>query len=273
MGGGSLNKAAAKIVFFILIIFFVVSGELLSKEGSQAAFSSNTFELIAHRGFEDQFPENTLYSARQASYFGANVEFDIQFTSDGVMVVMHDHTVDRTTTGHGAVEQLKYEYISSLDAGIKFSKDYKGLKVPTFAEYLDTLKDAKKIYPELKDFRKDEDIKEFTEILINKGFKEKATILTFDYYNVLPQIRKISKEIKVGALIKNQTAFDNYMDLAVQDGNSMYMIPAKIATPENLEICRRHKIDVAVWTIKDQNQLNWLRKIGYNRFICSRYMQ
>jgi|SRR5579859_502476 len=103
------------------------------------------FTVIGHRGGRAYAPENTLAAFRNAIQMGSVwLEFDVQMTRDGVLVVMHDDTVDRTTNGHGAVADLTLDQIRSLDAG-------KGEKVPTFQEVLDLAKaSGADIFPETK---------------------------------------------------------------------------------------------------------------------------
>jgi glycerophosphoryl diester phosphodiesterase len=103
------------------------------------------FTVIGHRGGRAYAPENTLAAFRRAIQMGSVwLEFDVQMTRDGVLVVMHDDTVDRTTNGKGAVADLTLDQIRSLDAG-------SGEKVPTFQEVLDLAKAAgADIFPETK---------------------------------------------------------------------------------------------------------------------------
>jgi len=100
---------------------------------------------IAHRGGPKYAPENTLAAFRNAVTQGVDwLEFDVQMTKDGVLVVIHDDTVDRTTNGTGAVRDLTLEQIRVLDAG-------QGEKIPTFEEVLKLAKTSGvKILPETK---------------------------------------------------------------------------------------------------------------------------
>jgi glycerophosphoryl diester phosphodiesterase len=102
-------------------------------------------QLIAHRGGKTTTPENTLASFRNAISLGADVlEFDVQMSADGVLVVIHDDTVDRTTNGTGLVGKMTSGQIFSLDAG-------NGEHVPTFAEVIQLAKESGvNILPEAK---------------------------------------------------------------------------------------------------------------------------
>lgn len=93
--------------------------------------------LCAHRGAMSTHPENTLPALEEALRLGAPmIEFDIQLTKDGALVLMHDATVDRTTSGKGRVAELTLAEIKALDAGVKFDKRFAGTRVPTFEEAL-----------------------------------------------------------------------------------------------------------------------------------------
>ena len=100
-------------------------------------WDQNTEKLgvTGHRGCRAYKAENTLDSFRESFRLGVDVlEFDIHFTRDDCLVVMHDELVDRTTDGHGSVHFKTLEEIKALDAGVKFG--FPGLRVPTFRETL-----------------------------------------------------------------------------------------------------------------------------------------
>jgi glycerophosphoryl diester phosphodiesterase len=91
--------------------------------------------LLAHRGGGALAPENTLSGLRLARRLGyAGVEFDVKLTADGVAILMHDDTLDRTTTGSGQVAFTGLARVSELDAGSWFARPFAGERVPTFRE-------------------------------------------------------------------------------------------------------------------------------------------
>lgn len=104
--------------------------------------------VIAHRGNRAHAPENTLESLRQAVALGVDaVEFDLRVSRDGVLVVMHDPTLERTTNGSGPVALRTAAELGSLDAGAGFTRDEgrtfpwrgRGVTVPTFDEVIESL--------------------------------------------------------------------------------------------------------------------------------------
>lgn len=94
-------------------------------------------KIIGHRGASGYAPENTLISLRKAHALGILwVEFDAMLTSDGMLIVIHDETLERTTNGHGLVAETSYKQIMQLDAGVWFGEEFRGEKIPTAAEFL-----------------------------------------------------------------------------------------------------------------------------------------
>jgi glycerophosphoryl diester phosphodiesterase len=96
-------------------------------------------QIWAHRGARREAPENTLPAFEFALGLGVDgMEFDVQLTSDGVPVVIHDETVDRTTDGKGAVVGFAFEQLRELDASAGF-EGFADVRIPTLDEVLDLL--------------------------------------------------------------------------------------------------------------------------------------
>lgn len=94
-------------------------------------------QACAHRGDKNIAPENTIPAFVSAVEKKAPmIEFDVQSTRDGHLVIMHDGTVDRTSNGKGKVSDLTFEEIGALDAGSWFGEGFKGVQVPTLEETL-----------------------------------------------------------------------------------------------------------------------------------------
>ncbi|XP_060951089.1 glycerophosphodiester phosphodiesterase 1-like [Limanda limanda] len=92
---------------------------------------------VAHRGGGHDAPENTIAAIREAWKNGAGgVELDLQFSADGVAILMHDETVDRTTNGSGPLSQMRLSDLRKLDAAAKhrLSEKFAGEMIPTLEE-------------------------------------------------------------------------------------------------------------------------------------------
>ncbi len=94
--------------------------------------------VVAHRGLAPGFPENTLLAFRHALELGVDfLEVDLRMTRDGVPVIIHDDTVDRTTDGQGEVETFTLAELKKLDAGNIAGPEFAGAQIPTLEETLE----------------------------------------------------------------------------------------------------------------------------------------
>lgn len=92
--------------------------------------------VVAHRGLLRHAPENTLANFRACLELRVGFEFDVQRTKDGVLICIHDDTVQRTTNGNGRLAELTLPDIRTLDAGAWYDRKFAGEKVPTVEEVL-----------------------------------------------------------------------------------------------------------------------------------------
>jgi glycerophosphoryl diester phosphodiesterase len=109
-------------------------------------------KIIAHRGVARHAPQNTLFAARQTIEMGLDyIELDVRTTADGLLVDIHNDSVDGTTNGHGKVRDLRYAEIRALDAGSWFAPEFKGAFIPLLGEILALAKDRIGLYLDWKD--------------------------------------------------------------------------------------------------------------------------
>lgn len=95
------------------------------------------FVISAHRGYSSHYPENTLLAFKEALDLGVDMlELDLHRSADGVVILMHDHTLDRTTDGSGPIGEKTFAELRKLDAGGWKAPCFSGLKIPTFEEFL-----------------------------------------------------------------------------------------------------------------------------------------
>ena len=101
--------------------------------------------IFAHRGSSKYAPENTLAAFELAVRQGADaIELDAKLSADNTVVVIHDPTVDRTTSGTGTVKEMKFAELHKLDAGSHFDTAFRGEIIPSLEEVFETV--GKKIY-------------------------------------------------------------------------------------------------------------------------------
>ena len=92
-------------------------------------------KVYAHRGSRGTHPENTMAAFVEAERVGADgIEFDVHLTKDGKPVIIHDETLDRTTTLTGSVKDYTADELRSADAGMKFSPAFSGEGIPLLSD-------------------------------------------------------------------------------------------------------------------------------------------
>lgn len=160
--------------------------------------------VISHRGDWRNYPENSIPAIESVIRMGVDmVEIDVALTADSVLVLMHDKTIDRCTTGKGKVadmtyEQLQKHYLKTAH-GVRSSLD---LKVPTLREALEVCKDR-------------------ITVNIDKGY---------DYYDL---VLALTEELGVTGqvLIKGNKPLDNIRQKMSQNENNLLYMP--IVSPAN----------------------------------------
>lgn len=133
--------------------------------------------IVCHRGACLSAPENTFASLAGAIKLGAEVvEFDIRTSRDGILYVIHDETVDRTTDGSGRVADMTSTEIDRLDAGSWFGDNFVGERVPRLSDFLDGCVGKIGIYAEIKQA----DPALVRDMLVERGLLADAWTFSFD---------------------------------------------------------------------------------------------
>ncbi|MEZ4865883.1 MAG: glycerophosphodiester phosphodiesterase family protein [Caldilineaceae bacterium] len=95
-------------------------------------------QIFAHRGAKAVAPENTLPAFQRALEMGVDgIELDVHCSKDGKLVVIHDESLERTTTGHGKVSDYTAAELARVDAGSPFSPQFAGVGIPTLDQVFD----------------------------------------------------------------------------------------------------------------------------------------
>ena len=117
-----------------------------------AGHAAAGIEVVCHRGANEHCPENTYAAARKCIEWGvAYVEIDVRTSKDGVLYILHDASVNRTTNGRGLLRSLTSEEIDKLDAGSWFNPSFADERVPKLEPYLRWIKGQAKVYFDVKD--------------------------------------------------------------------------------------------------------------------------
>jgi glycerophosphoryl diester phosphodiesterase len=222
--------------------------------------------VIAHRGDSANRPENTMASFASALELGAElVEFDVQLTRDGHVVVMHDPTVDRTTDGHGRVADLDLREVRALSAGYpgRFGSRYSGERVPTLAETLNLLQGRARALVEIKPDSVDADAEDGVEArtiaaIRRAGVEREAALLSFDH-GALLRCRALAPEILRGHLFYRATPEEALA--GARDAGCELILPEKGMLSDDLrDRAREAGLKVATWVVDDPLELEAIRR-------------
>lgn len=209
-------------------------------------------EMFAHRGASDCCPENSLAAFTMAKVFCFDgVETDVQFTSDGVPICMHDDTVDRTTTGTGAVSSLTLAQIRAFT--IDYSINPRGVEifpnevVPTYEEFLLCCKkyDLKAI-PELKNITAEQAV-QCARIAQNMGVLDNTLFISFE----LPLLEAIKDEFPNSLCAPLLDLTETNIAYCVSKG--FYGIDSTYANVSSSLVALAHAngLKVFCWTVND----------------------
>ena len=231
------------------IRFYIKSGE-----------EQDSVKYIAHRGARSLAPENSTKSFELAGKNGAfGIETDIQATSDGELVCMHDATLDRTTNGKGKVSSKSLKSIRELriDTGNNIKK-YNNLKVPTFYEYLEICKKYNcYAIVELKTTLTQKYVKKAVDIIKKENMQDKCIIITFDA-KALETIRAEDESIKIGYLVKNVSKSNINKAISLKN----CAICPKDISKSLTDYAHQNGVEVNIWTIDTYVQKAKLQDIG-----------
>ncbi len=216
--------------------------------------------ISAHRGAAKTHPENTLTAFREAVRLGAHqIEFDVRETADGVLVIMHDSKVDRTTNGTGRVDRLSYAQISKLDAGAWKHARYAGERVPTLRETLHVMPD---------DVWLNVHIKEGPRVAVRAAqILAEENRLHQAFLACTSEAGAAAKAVEPGILIANMDrglARSFYIGTALEEGSEFIQLRnwRGVPTPEELLPLRRAGTRINYCCVEDAGQLEQLFEVG-----------
>lgn len=225
-----------------------------------------TIRGLAHRGYPLKHPENTLLGFRAAIELGfTHLELDVHLTKDGVPVVNHDPTVNRTTNGTGAVKDFTLNELLKLDAG-------QGEFVPTLEEVLLLAKDRILVDIELKQTGNAIPGLEAAVIEVVKRVEmlDQVFITSFDHYSIA-RVRELDAQIELGLVIYGATpAIFPYMK---QLGAKYVSLKHLFLTPEFAAEARQHDVQLIAWTPDHEDELRFLRANYPDVLICTNNLE
>ena len=215
-------------------------------------------KIFAHRGYSGKYPENTMIAFKKALECGVDgIELDVQLTKDGEVVIIHDETIDRTTTGKGFVVDYTYEELEKFDASFKF-KDLGFNKIPTLREYFQLVKD----YDIVTNVELKTGINEYLgieekvwELIKEYNLEEKVIISSFNHFSVM-RMKKIAPQLKYGFLSE-----DWIIDAGKYThsyGVQCYHPRFNNLVPDVIKELKKYNLEINTWTVNLEEDMRYL---------------
>ena len=253
---------------------------LLAVLGGPAVVHAGGTLLAAHRGGAQLWPENSLLAFRNAIALGADfLEFDVHLSKDGQVVVIHDPTLERTTTGVGAVSDRTLAELRALrlkgrdgkitEEAIPTLAELVGLVVSTPLRLLLEIKaDAKRQrYPGIEE--------KVLDSLDSHGMAGRTIVMAFEEETVR-RIRKLRPDVAVGGLFwpkglaETRSTVEREIDGLRKLGARFVGLHQELLTPEVVKQAEKAGLLLGVWTVNDAPAMKRFIEMGVGILITDR---
>ena len=215
------------------------------------------FFIWAHRGASNVAPENTLAAFGAALEAGADgIELDVHLSRDGVPVVLHDDTLERTTNGRGAVLAVPARDLLRLDAGGWFSPRFRGEGIPTLAQVLLWAGERLRLNIEIKSAAAGAAVLD----LLGDFPGLHPLVSSFDH-GLLERLRHRSGDLALGFLTESRFWRRALRRARLCRAESLHPRQDLVSRPL-LEACRRAGLAVYPWTVDAPGRLETLWRAG-----------
>lgn len=229
---------------------------------------TRNYRIVAHRGASAYEPENTLRAFRRAIELGADMsELDLHLTRDGVLVVMHNFTVDQTTNGHGEIAELTLAQFQALDAG-------EGEHPPTLQQVIELVRGCSGLYIELKGQGTP---RPAVNLLRANQFTSANQVIVGSFQpDLVRETKELAPELSVSLLVGPvypapelvalaRAAKADYIHLCWE---SRAPQPHKLLTPDLLRELRDAGLGIVLWHEEREDELQVLRTLDVDA-ICT----
>ena len=215
---------------------------------------------INHRGYNTEAPENTLSAFKLSARNGFEyVECDVSFTSDGIPVVLHDGSIDRTSNGTGNINSLTFDQVRQYDFGSWFSEEYTGEKIPSFEEFIALCRNlALHPYIEIKSSATytQEQINQLVSIVQRYGMAGKVTYISFNA-TYLEYVKNTDANARLGYVVNDVTeaVITKAQELKTDTNEVFVDAGAGRLTQELIYLCINAGLPLEVWTVNSESSV------------------
>ncbi len=221
-------------------------------------------EVSAHRGASINYPENTMKAFEMAVEQNADwIELDVQLTSDGIPVIMHDSNLYRITGVNKNIWEVTYNDIKDLDCSSWFSSEFAGERISTLGEVLDfAKKEHIKLNIELKPTGYEKDFEKIVIDTINQKNFKNSCVVTSQEYSTLQRIKEYDQEIKT--IYVMSIALGDITELTEADG---FSVEASFITPRLVSMVHNSGKKIFAWTVNTRENMDKMIEMNVDNIV------
>lgn len=198
---------------------------------SPSSQSLSTPIIIAHRGFSDEAPENSLAAFHKAIEAKSDmIELDVRLSADNIPVVFHDRRLQRTSDGNGAVNQKHSKLLTETDNGSWFSPKFSRERIPLLSDVFPLLKKDLRLNIEIKPDVVSTNDTSAVELVVNEAEKAKVlskVIFTSFNHQMIKEISEIDESIVTGVIYNPITHFRKSPSTLVRNSRAKIFVCSK----------------------------------------------
>lgn len=226
--------------------------------------------IFAHRGASGLFPENTMEAFHAAVRRKADgIELDAQLSRDNKVVVIHDHRLDRTTTGSGLVRQHTWKQLRQLRADKSMHPRFDRARIPALREVFQTFFDSPlRFIIELKNFLSlQPNLEELVVEQVRRfGLTERTVLSSFNYESLL-RIKKLDPAQTTALLYIGP--LERPWEVAARYQADQLHVPEEELTPQLVMEAHQHGFPVYGWTVNSERKMREALRIGVDGLITN----
>lgn len=261
------NNKYSRIVLCLSIASFLILGVSLIFKFTNSLLRQKAplfgSYITSHRGNSSIAPENTLPAIQEAiNAMSDYVEIDVQETKDGVIVLLHDSNLKRTTGVNKSIWNVTYEELKTYDAGRKSRQMYRNTPIPTLEEALLLCQNTIFMNIEIKITNHEQQLVEKVVRMLEEYEMEDQCVITSTNYGVLSRVKKANESIKTGYIMS--LAYGFFYNRKYAD---FFSVKSNFITQDMIGLAHSYGKEIHAWTVNTVSEIQRMKQLGVDNII------